>query len=860
MDDGNKKEIILEIKKLKSQLNQFDNNQKDNDIINKDQILYRLIYLNKKLDDEDEMLKYIKICLDSNYFLSEDIWLDYLNIMKTIKSNSTDIIIKIFLRALNDFQYEKIIYDFFQYLFDVSNEVNVFKKNSNYFIKYLCIGIYFPDYSLRIFNLFYKFHFKLLKSDNKIKDNFDEQIKNILLEKCDLSKLEVKQIFHKYKSIKNDNFKEVFFIFKDKKIIDDEDIFENLNNKMMDFHEQFNTLLKESFDKNDLLKELIEENNDLLLKVNKNYLLSYINKILSVYIDDSSLWTKYISLIEKDKLNIIKTANNCCKKEGIFIIDYLYEFEKNNNIQETEKLIEQFLNDPSNKKKIEDIYIYYLQFKIRNFEKSKKNTEIIRKIFQKCLTNIENYDIKEFTTKILHMWAEFEVYKTKDKDLFYSLMSKICTNLDKSLNSFRAFIYYAKSFENNENQIRNIYQMAYENLPNEEKILITNNWLQWEYLFGNINSINNVKKMIQQQNSKINNNFSEIIDNEKNCDDDKKVFIKGINSNIKETELIEFIKEKCPLIQYKNLRLVFNDNGTNRGYAFIDFNTSNDAQLFINQMNNNISNNNIGELICALCLSPKSGKNDKRTLFINNLPFDVTKENIKNLFEKFGNILDIRIIYNPTTQKPRGYAYVEFQDESVIDKIINCDKNFIINGRKIIVNKSVSVDKLRNAIKYVVHISNLNFKIKENDIKIFLKEKIFDDDEKKYNESVKKILLCKDDDGKFKGYGFIEFNDKESFDKCLKLDELVFKGRNLVIKESNRNITEKKLGNKESENNSIIDENFEEKKFLNKKRKNDNKGEIKEVKNDKKEVEETKEENSKKKKRMKNSEFKKLFD
>ena len=147
------------------------------------------------------------------------------------------------------------------------------------------------------------------------------------------------------------------------------------------------------------------------------------------------------------------------------------------------------------------------------------------------------------------------------------------------------------------------------------------------------------------------------------------------------------------------------------------------------------------------------------------------------------------------------------------------------------VSKSISVEKLRNAIKYVLHISNLNFKVKEKDIEELISKYI--DKEK----DLKKIFLCKDEDDKFKGYGFIEFKNKESFDKILKLNGIIFKGRNLVIKESTRNITEK------SENN---------KQFINKKRKKSKTYEESDINDDNIN-------NENKKKKMNNSDFKKFF-
>ena len=151
--------------------------------------------------------------------------------------------------------------------------------------------------------------------------------------------------------------------------------------------------------------------------------------------------------------------------------------------------------------------------------------------------------------------------------------------------------------------------------------------------------------------------------------------------------------------------------------------------------------------------------------------------------------------------------------------------------------------------------SNLNFKVKEKDIENLLKKEIFEENEQNFQADVLKILLCKSDEGKFKGYGFIEFKNKESFDKCLKLDGKVFKGRNLVVKESTRNITEKSETNKKNNNK---DNN--EKKFINKKRKKEEESLVEsDVINNNGFIEENPKKSSNKKKKMNNSDFQKLF-
>ncbi len=77
---------------------------------------------------------------------------------------------------------------------------------------------------------------------------------------------------------------------------------------------------------------------------------------------------------------------------------------------------------------------------------------------------------------------------------------------------------------------------------------------------------------------------------------------------------------------------------------------------------------------------------------------------MKNIFNKYGEILEIRIIYNKQTNKPKGYCYIEFQDKNSIDKVMENKDNIYINGRKVDIQKSISNEKLRNQVKFVVHL------------------------------------------------------------------------------------------------------------------------------------------------------------
>lgn len=54
-------------------------------------------------------------------------------------------------------------------------------------------------------------------------------------------------------------------------------------------------------------------------------------------------------------------------------------------------------------------------------------------------------------------------------------------------------------------------------------------------------------------------------------------------------------------------------------------------------------------------------KND--TLYIGNLIYTATKQDLTNTFSKFGKIVNARVIRDNRTRKSRGYGFVTFSTE-----------------------------------------------------------------------------------------------------------------------------------------------------------------------------------------------------
>ncbi|KAK9702215.1 hypothetical protein K7432_011344 [Basidiobolus ranarum] len=69
-------------------------------------------------------------------------------------------------------------------------------------------------------------------------------------------------------------------------------------------------------------------------------------------------------------------------------------------------------------------------------------------------------------------------------------------------------------------------------------------------------------------------------------------------------------------------------------------------------------------------------------VFVGNLPYETTKENLTKHFETAGGIKSVRLITDKQTNKPKGFAFLEFDDPECLKKALFFHHTFF-NRRKI---------------------------------------------------------------------------------------------------------------------------------------------------------------------------------
>ncbi len=50
-------------------------------------------------------------------------------------------------------------------------------------------------------------------------------------------------------------------------------------------------------------------------------------------------------------------------------------------------------------------------------------------------------------------------------------------------------------------------------------------------------------------------------------------------------------------------------------------------------------------------------------LYVGNLPFDVTEDDLRQLFEQHGGVHEVVLVTDRDTGRPRGFGFVEMDDE-----------------------------------------------------------------------------------------------------------------------------------------------------------------------------------------------------
>ena len=77
-----------------------------------------------------------------------------------------------------------------------------------------------------------------------------------------------------------------------------------------------------------------------------------------------------------------------------------------------------------------------------------------------------------------------------------------------------------------------------------------------------------------------------------------------------------------------------------------------------------------------------------KKLYVGNLPFSCTEDDIRAAFEAHGAVASVNVITDRETGRPRGFAFVEMEEASSAEDAVRALDGTDFGGRNIRVNEA----------------------------------------------------------------------------------------------------------------------------------------------------------------------------
>jgi len=77
-----------------------------------------------------------------------------------------------------------------------------------------------------------------------------------------------------------------------------------------------------------------------------------------------------------------------------------------------------------------------------------------------------------------------------------------------------------------------------------------------------------------------------------------------------------------------------------------------------------------------------------KKLYVGNLPYTVTSDQLRQQFSQAGTVVDCTVITDRQTGRSKGFGFVEFEKEEDAKKAIETFNEQEMEGRKLVVNEA----------------------------------------------------------------------------------------------------------------------------------------------------------------------------
>ncbi|KAI1363385.1 hypothetical protein F5Y08DRAFT_241247 [Xylaria arbuscula] len=212
------------------------------------------------------------------------------------------------------------------------------------------------------------------------------------------------------------------------------------------------------------------------------------------------------------------------------------------------------------------------------------------------------------------------------------------------------------------------------------------------------------------------------------------------------------------------------------GYAYVNYNTTADGERALEELNYT----QIKGRPCRIMWSqrdPNLRKSGQGNIFIKNLDAAIDNKALHDTFAAFGNILSCKVAQDENANS-KGYGFVHYETDEAAAAAIKHVNGMLLNEKKVYVGHHIPKKDRQSKFEEMkanftnVYVKNISTDASDDDFR-----ELFE----RYGD-VTSSSLARDNEGKSRGFGFVNFTTHESAAKAV--DELHgkdFQGQDLYV-------------------------------------------------------------------------------
>ncbi|KAF9053736.1 polyadenylate binding protein [Hymenopellis radicata] len=212
------------------------------------------------------------------------------------------------------------------------------------------------------------------------------------------------------------------------------------------------------------------------------------------------------------------------------------------------------------------------------------------------------------------------------------------------------------------------------------------------------------------------------------------------------------------------------------GYAYVNYLNASDGERALEQLNYSLIKNRACRIMWSQ-RDPALRKTGQGNIFIKNLDEAIDNKALHDTFAAFGNVLSCKVATDEQGRS-KGYGFVHYETAEAANNAIDSVNGMLLNDKKVYVGHHISRKERQSKLDEMkaqftnLYVKNIAFEVTQQE---------FEDLFHNFGQ-VTSAVIQTDDEGKSKGFGFVNYEQHEDAQKAVdSLHDSELKGQKLFV-------------------------------------------------------------------------------